>query len=118
MIRSTYTGIPECMLRHEYNVCDSSIRCRVQTDFDGDRLLSGWQLKGGKNKTSKNESLNTRVPHRTLLRTFLLEVMYGTCKLEIPSVHHVYRRLKNGRFACKNPKKYETLSVEITAHEI
>lgn len=25
MIRSTYTGIPESMLRHEYNVCDSFI---------------------------------------------------------------------------------------------
>lgn len=54
MIRSTYTGIPEGMLRHEYNVCDSSIGCGVQTNFDDDRLLSGWQLKGGKNKASKN----------------------------------------------------------------
>lgn len=89
MIRSTYTGIPEGMLRHEYNVCDSSIRCGVQIDFDCDRLLSGWQLKGGKNKASKNRSLNIGEPHSTFLRTFLLEVMYCTCKLDIPSVHHV-----------------------------
>lgn len=69
MIRSTYTGIPEGMLRHEYNVCDSFIRLNSKLTSNGDRLLSGWQLKGRPSEASKVKSLSMGEPHSTLLRT-------------------------------------------------